>query len=154
MHCDATRSCKPVGLVEFFPLSRNPLFEANEAEYEFRLSVMKQLDDNGVCVRQPVGIGSTSYVSQKAFVGLKKGLAQAQGGNPETSLERAHPGIAFDIQVEQLMAQRFGVPVQRKQGFKLPRTGLVIRQKLANRSASEVLRLDRGMARQGLPNAI
>ncbi len=59
--------------------------------------MMKQPTNNGVGMRKPVAVGGVLHVLQKTFVGLKKRLAQAQGGNPETPLERAPLVVAFDV---------------------------------------------------------
>jgi hypothetical protein len=48
-------------------------------------------------MRRPGDLGGIPHVSQKVFVGLEKRLAQAHGGNPETSFERPPLVIAFDV---------------------------------------------------------
>jgi len=153
MHGDATLSGKPVRLVQFLPLSRDPLLEANEAQYEFGLSMIKQLHDNRMRLCQQVGIGAVSNVAQDVFVRLEERLTQAQGCNPEASFEWALLGIAFDIQIQQLVAQRLRVPVENKQRLKLRGIGRLVFEQPADRQACQVLSLDRVMAGHGGPKA-
>ena len=154
VHRDAAHQRELVGFVNLLPLPRNPFLESNEAEHEFGLLVVKQLDENEMRVREPVVVGRLLRVPQEPFVGLEEFLAEAQRRNPVLQVERAHQAIAVDIPVQQSIGYLLRMKVEVEQRFEVNRPDLFGLENPGNGIARGPLRLDRILDPQRMQQAV
>src|SRR4029079_1635097 len=139
--------------MQLLPYFRAALLVSEEAQQQFDLPVMKQLNPDQRLRVGPVAARYRVNALTNKCGGLAKRLAEPQRGIPGLPLERAYLRVAFDVSGQQHIDPRMCLPLQREKGLQSADVGLTVSHERRDRLADRLLRFDR-VGLRGSENAL